>query len=62
MPDRLVTVSGGNLYSIALAFYGDALLWAQIAQENDIVDPVLTGVTTLRLPSNPISTDGIVYP
>jgi len=56
---KQITVSGGNLFAIAAAQYGSALFWAQIAQANGLVDPVIT--VTLTLPASPVSTGGILY-
>jgi hypothetical protein len=48
-----VTVAGGNLYSLASREYGDATLWYIVAAANDLTDPMLDGVWTLRLPAPP---------
>ena len=61
MNAKQITVSGGNLFAIAAAQYGSALFWAQIAQANGLVDPVITGTVTLTLPASPVSTGGILY-
>ncbi len=51
---RTITVAGGNLFSIAAALLGDATQWSRIAALNGLTDPVLAGITQLRLP--PIDT------
>jgi hypothetical protein len=58
---KTATVTGGDLYRLALKYLGDATQWNRIAQANDLLDPVLTGVVTLNLPSvNPEATGGIL--
>ncbi|QEL18711.1 hypothetical protein [Limnoglobus roseus] len=60
---RTVTVAGGNLYQIALQYLGDATQWNRIAQENGLIDPVLTGIVTLQIPSvDPNAGGGIFVP
>jgi hypothetical protein len=57
---RMITVAGGDLFHIAAQQLGDATQWIRIAQLNGLSDPVLTGVTTLRLPApNPAAGGGI---
>jgi hypothetical protein len=48
---KTITVTGGDLYHIALDQLNDATQWNRIAQLNDLLDPVLSGVTTLKIPS-----------
>lgn len=58
---RSVTVTGGDLYHLALQYLGDATQWARIAQENDMLDPVITGTVTLNIPSvNPDLGGGVL--
>jgi len=45
-----ITVAGGDLYRVALDQYGDATAWIQIAQANNLTDPVVRGVQTLEIP------------
>lgn len=45
-----ITIAGGNLFHIAAEQLRDATQWIRIAQLNGIADPVLSGVTTLKLP------------
>jgi nucleoid-associated protein YgaU len=48
---KTVTVAGGNLFQIAAAQLGDATQWNRIALLNGLLDPFLTGVHTLQIPS-----------
>lgn len=58
---RTMTVSGGNLYALALSYLGDATQWNRIAQANGLLDPVIVGVVTLNIPSEkPSATGGIL--
>jgi nucleoid-associated protein YgaU len=45
------TVSGTTLYRVALEEYGDATQWNRIAAANGLLDPMITGLTTLTIPS-----------
>jgi len=45
-----VTVSGGNLFSLAAQFLGDATQWNRIARYNGIWDPMIVGTVTLWIP------------
>ncbi|MCW3477648.1 hypothetical protein [Limobrevibacterium gyesilva] len=47
---RSITVAGGNLFRIAAEQLGDATQWIRIARLNGLLDPMLTGVVTLKLP------------
>lgn len=47
---RTITVSGGNLYDIAAKEYGDSAGAALIMQANGLLDPTITGNTTLIIP------------
>jgi nucleoid-associated protein YgaU len=47
---KTITVAGGNLFRIAATELGDATQWIRIAQLNRLQDPMLSGVTTLRIP------------
>jgi hypothetical protein len=53
---RAITTSGGNLYQVASKQYGDASLWSSVASANKLTDPQLSGINTLKIPSNPTST------
>jgi hypothetical protein len=64
---RTVTVTGGDLYRLALQQLGDATQWSRIVQANlnpaggPPLDPVLQGIVTLNMPSiNPDATGGIL--
>lgn len=60
---RTVVVAGGNLFDLALQYLGDASQWNRIAQENGLIDPMLTGVMTLNIPSiDPNAGGGIFVP
>jgi hypothetical protein len=50
MSNQVVTVVGGNLFSLAAAYLNDPTQWIRIAQSNEIDDPFLVGVVTLILP------------
>jgi hypothetical protein len=47
---RTLTTAGGNLFRIASEQLGDATQWIRIAQLNNLSDPMLNGVVTLRIP------------
>ena len=55
------TVIGGDLYRIALQELGTAEQWVRIAKLNGLVDPVLTGVVTLKIPPVDKNAGGGVY-
>ena len=56
-----ITVGGGNLFRIASEQLGDATQWIRIAQLNGLVDPELSGVTTLTIPDwDPNAGGGVV--
>lgn len=60
---QTITVAGGNLYQIALQYLGDATQWNRIAQANKLIDPFLSGVVTLVIPSvDPTAGGGIFVP
>ena len=55
-----ITVAGGDLFHIAAQKLGDATQWIRIAQLNGLSDPLVTGVTTLKLPTpNPAAGGGV---
>lgn len=58
---RTITTAGGNLYQLALQYLNDATQWNRIAQANGLIDPVLTGLVTLQIPSVDTSAGGGVY-
>ena len=55
---RVVTVAGGNLFAIAAQYLNDATRWNEIAALNDLLDPMLTGLTTLKIPSGSQPSNG----
>jgi hypothetical protein len=58
---RSVVVSGGDLYHLALQYLGAADQWNRIAQANNLLDPVVTGTVTLKIPSvNPLLGGGVL--
>lgn len=55
-----LVVVGGDLFRIALEQLGDATQWNRIAALNGLKDPVLSGLTTLKLPAvDPTAGGGI---
>jgi hypothetical protein len=55
---QTITIAGGNLFALAAQYLSDATQWIRIAQSNNIFDPVLVGVVTLKLPAKDINTGG----
>ena len=58
---RTITVAGGDLFTLALRYLGDATQWNRIAQVNGLVDPVLTGIVTLQIPSVDLTAGGGIF-
>jgi len=57
---QTITVAGGNLFALAAQYLGDATQWIRIAQLNNLSDPLLSGVVTLRIPdADPNAAGGI---
>lgn len=57
---QTITVAGGNLFALAAQYLGDATQWIRIAQLNNLSDPMLSGLVTLRIPDvNPNMGGGI---
>ena len=57
---QIITVAGGNLFRIAAEQLADATQWIRIAQLNGIVDPMLFGLVTLKIPDpSPAAGGGI---
>lgn len=46
----IITTAGGNLFALAAQYLGSAEQWLRIAQLNNLTDPMLTGVLTLKIP------------
>lgn len=58
---KTVIVASGNLYQLALQYLGDATQWNRIAQVNGLVDPMITGLMTLQIPSVDANAGGGIY-
>jgi nucleoid-associated protein YgaU len=58
---RTITVAGGNLYQLAMQYLNDATQWNRIAQANNLIDPVLIGLTTLKIPPVDSNAGGGVF-
>lgn len=56
---KVVTLAGGDLYTLAAQTYGDAMGWASIAQTNGLTDPEVSGVADLNIPKVG-TTDGVL--
>ena len=57
---RTLSVSGTTLFHIAAAELGSALQWITVARMNQISDPMITSLTTLKIPSrSALFEDGI---
>jgi hypothetical protein len=54
-----VTMAGGDLYHLASKVYGDVSAWTDIAQANNLTDPLIAGIATLRTPALLAGLDGI---
>jgi hypothetical protein len=55
----IITI-GGNLFEIAATQLGDALQWINIAQTNNLTDPMLSGQNRIVIPSaSSVFSDGI---
>lgn len=48
---KTVTVSATTLFHVAAEQLGDATQWNRIAALNGLWDPVITGLTTLKIPA-----------
>lgn len=55
---RTVTVSGTTLYHVAATELGDATQWIRIASLNNLSDPQIQGVVTLKIPDADASAGG----
>jgi hypothetical protein len=62
-----ITVTGGDCYHLALQYLGDSTQFNRIIQANSgtnggpPMDPVLTGVVTLNIPSvDPAASGGVL--
>jgi hypothetical protein len=45
-----ILVAGADLFHLAAQYYGDATQWYRIAIANGLVDPLVTGPTSLLIP------------
>jgi hypothetical protein len=54
---KTLAIVGGNLFQLAAQELGDATQWIRIAQQNDILDPVISGPISLQIP-DPIAYGG----
>ncbi len=60
MSGQIITVVGGDLFSLAARCFGDATQWIRIAQANQLRDYVLSGTNIIVLPpNNPGSGDSL---
>jgi hypothetical protein len=57
---RVITVAAGNLYDVASREYGAAAAWTSIAVANHLSDPSVSGISTLVIPPNNSTSDGIL--
>jgi nucleoid-associated protein YgaU len=58
---RTRVVSGGDLFHIALQEYNDATAWNIIAEANGLLDPLIVGTMTLKIPAySPTETGGVL--
>lgn len=56
--NRTITVAGGDLFSLAAQYLGDATQAVRIAQMNGLTDFFLAGVVTLRMPDVDVTQSG----
>jgi hypothetical protein len=65
---KIIQVTGGDLFHLALQQLGDASQWNRLVQANPNsppggppLDPVLSGIVTLNIPAaNPLLTGGVL--
>lgn len=57
-----ITVAGGTLFDVAAAHYGDPAKWPVLAKANNLTDPNLSGVVTLKVPKIAYDTGGLITP
>ncbi|GAA5265092.1 hypothetical protein ACOSOMT5_P1517 [Acidiphilium sp. MT5] len=50
MSGSTITAIGGNLFTLAAQYLGDATQWIRLAQINGLADPFLVGQVNLVLP------------
>ena len=57
---QTVTITGGDLCTLASRYLGDATQWIRIARQNGLSDPVVVGTVTLTIPDpDPTQTGGL---
>lgn len=59
---RNITVVGGNMFRLAAEQLDDATQWIRIAQANNLTDPIIVGVVSLRLPDRDPAAGGGIAP
>lgn len=47
-----ITVSNTTLFHVAAEYLGDARRWEEVAELNDISDPMVVGLRRLTIPSS----------
>lgn len=47
---KTLAVNNGSLFRVALREYGDALQWERIARASGLTDPLINGLTILKIP------------
>lgn len=57
---RSVVMAGGTLYDQAAKVYGDATKWTTIAKANNMTDPVVTSIQTIKVPVNAYDSEGVM--
>jgi len=57
---KTVSVAGGNLYDLAVKYYGKASSFTTLATANNLTDPELVGVVTLNVAKDTNDTGGIL--
>ena len=57
---QTIIIIGGNLFEIAATKLGNALQWINIAQANNLTDPILSGQNKIIIPPySAIFSDGV---
>lgn len=59
---RSITTTARTLFHIAATELQDATQWVRIAAANNLSDPMLAGVTTLRIPDPDPQAGGGIAP
>lgn len=59
---KSITVSGGDLFTVAQQQYGDATKWTTLGQANNMADPKIVGTQELKVPpAASTSSGGVLY-